>query len=383
MHFLTPRGVLPLILAIAGVLCSEATAAQEEVPAWRMVRLGALDGPGAIGSVADITLDDRGHVYVADGLAGEILEFSVDGTFVGALGRQGPGPGEFLGLGAIGWRSGGLWAYDVRQHRFTALSADGSVVRTLTFSSRNIGPPVTRLGGIGPYGDAFVALGLYRSELAARRLVQHRPIFLIDDAGTVYDTLARIPVERETSLISRGDSESPVYFTELVKANPIVALSPDGHRLLVVERPAPDSPTGRFRLRVYEAGKGRILDRSIPVRAAPLTEDWINSRLDPLFDEGRMSLITRRELESSMWKPDYHPPVSRANIGSDGSIWIARETTDPESVRWEVYDLTGTLQFTTWLPGDLRVYWVDRSQVWGSRPGQLDIPQIEGYRISS
>lgn len=374
------RNVLHLFLAFGGLIFSEGAVAQE-VPASVMVRFGAFDGPGAIGAVADIALDEQGHVFVADGLAGNVVEFSVDGTFLRTLGRKGAGPGEYLAPGAIGWRSGGLWVLDVLQHRVTTVAADGSVVRTLTYSPRTLGPGATEVGGIGPFGDAFLALGLYRSELVARGLVKERPIFLIDDAGLVYDTLTQIPVaERETSLIPRS-SGSPVYFTEPIKSFPIVHLSPDGRRLLIVERPAPDSPTGRIRLEVHEAGRGRILDQWISVPATRLTSEWIDSVLDPLYEGGHMSLIPRRELEDHLWRPDYHPPVSRAKIGSDGSIWIGREPTDADSLRWEVYDLNGTLQFTTMLPADLRVFWVHRSEVWGARPGELDVPQIEAYRI--
>lgn len=361
--------------------------AAQETAARRIAHFGSLDGPGAIGSIRDITLDGEGHVFVADGLAAQILVFYMDGTFLRALGRKGGGPGEYLSPGGIGWRDGRLWVYDAAQRRVTTVTVDGSVVGTFRFSAETLGPEGIRVGGLGPFGDRHLGLALPRSELIAHRLVADRPVYLVDDVGFVSDTLTLMPLaEREISAIPRGSdgSESPAYLTELVKAHTILDLSPSGDRLLTIERPAPDAPEAEFRMQVHEAGEGRILDKWISVTAERLTDDWLDSKLDPLFDEdGRMGFLTRREVEAHLWKPDYHPPVSQAKIGADGSIWIAREPIDDDQLRWVVYDLDGTLQFTTRLPADLRVYWVSRSEVWGARPGHLDVPQVEGYRIGS
>lgn len=49
-------------------------------------------------SATTITLDDKGHIYVADVGASQVLEFDNNGAFVRVVAGKGSGPGEFQGL---------------------------------------------------------------------------------------------------------------------------------------------------------------------------------------------------------------------------------------------------------------------------------------------
>jgi hypothetical protein len=62
----------------------------------QVLRLGSLEGEhDAFGRVMDVALDRSGRVLVADDQSHDVRVFDARGRYVGTLGRQGRGPGEF------------------------------------------------------------------------------------------------------------------------------------------------------------------------------------------------------------------------------------------------------------------------------------------------
>lgn len=65
----------------------------------------ALDEPDSsfIGAAsATLAVDEQSNVYIGDVLAGRVLAFASDGTFLQAIGRRGSGPSEWKSVGAFG-----------------------------------------------------------------------------------------------------------------------------------------------------------------------------------------------------------------------------------------------------------------------------------------
>ena len=79
-----------------------------------------VDGAdSAIGRPMGTAIDDDGNIYVADAQRNRIAIFAPDGGYSGAMGRQGPGPGEFSELGPITIAAGTLAAIDTRSRRIS------------------------------------------------------------------------------------------------------------------------------------------------------------------------------------------------------------------------------------------------------------------------
>lgn len=73
------------------------------------VRIGRLNGPEeyVFGSIADLTVDAEGRIYVADGQVPIVRVYDADGRFVRNLGRRGAGPGEFRWISGVRMTPGG------------------------------------------------------------------------------------------------------------------------------------------------------------------------------------------------------------------------------------------------------------------------------------
>ena len=73
---------------------------------------------GWFATVTSVTVDDLGHVYVADFYNNRIQKFAADGTFLSSFGEQGSGPGQFRHAMAVAVsRDGTVFATDLLNHR--------------------------------------------------------------------------------------------------------------------------------------------------------------------------------------------------------------------------------------------------------------------------
>lgn len=91
--------------------------------------VGSIDGAEEemFGRIADVAPDGEGGAYVFDGTVPALRHYGADGRYLGTLGREGSGPGEYrdasLGLSVL--RDGRLYMRDPRNARLNIYSPDG------------------------------------------------------------------------------------------------------------------------------------------------------------------------------------------------------------------------------------------------------------------
>jgi len=81
--------------------------------------------------VTDVKCDPQGNIYVCDFQANHILKFDGTGKYLKSIGRQGQGPGEFNMPYRIAVTADRLFVYDVRNSRLSALTLDGTFVKSV------------------------------------------------------------------------------------------------------------------------------------------------------------------------------------------------------------------------------------------------------------
>ena len=82
-------------------------------------------------SIVLIPVADDGTLAVVQGQDQSVRFFASDGASLGRIGGQGEGPGEFVGLGYVGWLADSLWIYDIRLKRMTILTPERELARTM------------------------------------------------------------------------------------------------------------------------------------------------------------------------------------------------------------------------------------------------------------
>ena len=83
-------------------------AATDTFVAAPLSTIGAVDGaPELFGRIVGVAADGDRTVYVADGIGDLVRAYAPDGRYLGTVGREGDGPGEFRYLRGIGVASSG------------------------------------------------------------------------------------------------------------------------------------------------------------------------------------------------------------------------------------------------------------------------------------
>ena len=80
-----------VVRTLSGSVWEDTATFEEEV------RIGVLDGPDEyiLGSVSGVAVTRSGDIYVVDQQVPAVRKYAPDGTYLGDLGREGGGPGEY------------------------------------------------------------------------------------------------------------------------------------------------------------------------------------------------------------------------------------------------------------------------------------------------
>jgi len=76
----------------------------------------------------EVTADNEGNLYVVDYHAHNIKKFDSSGKFLKLLGREGEGPGEFIGPYRITFAEDKLVVYELSKRRLNTIDTDGNFI---------------------------------------------------------------------------------------------------------------------------------------------------------------------------------------------------------------------------------------------------------------
>ncbi len=134
---------VPILVAPTSTLAqvewitSDVSCSTCSVSAQPLARLGAPAGPGAIAAdLLSVARMGDGNVLLLPAMNGAAVVFTPGGTFVGTLGKEGRGPGEYLRpSAALALEDGRTLIFDALQARVTVLDSRRQVISTLPLRS--------------------------------------------------------------------------------------------------------------------------------------------------------------------------------------------------------------------------------------------------------
>ncbi len=98
------------------------------------LKIGELDGPEEFlfANIADVAVNSKGDIYVADSRLNEIRKFDKGGEYLLTIGRPGQGPGEFRSVSILTINSqDDLIAFDGRSDHISVFSDNGEHKKTI------------------------------------------------------------------------------------------------------------------------------------------------------------------------------------------------------------------------------------------------------------
>jgi hypothetical protein len=340
-----------------------------------LLRLGVVDGNAAYqfdGITGMARLED-GTIVVADAGSQEVRFFGPGGETKAAVGGEGEGPGEFLGLSGLGrGPSGRVWAYDFSLRRITWLDAAGEVVGMATLAPE---PPI--LNPVGPLSDGtFVLKQLWGAVAVAQADEQgfrRDPVAFVrfDGDGVLLDTLGLFP-GREVVLTEeggRGVMSTPPFARNAVGTvlgGEVVVGIQDTFELIRY------SPDGSM------VGRVRIPNRNLSITAADL-DAYIAGRLSTVAEDRRPGL--RHELES-MPTPSSKPAFGGLLGDELGDLWVAEWVLYPDVPRvWTVLDSRGAWLGEVEIPGRFFPNAIGDDWILGVEWDDLDVEYVALYPL--
>ena len=377
------RGVAGLGPSVAALLisvsCSDTPIPQvRELETWALgepsLVIGARhEGPAAFSPIQSVAIGPRAEVHVLLPQDHQVRVFGEDGDFLGSIGTEGEGPGEFSRPAEIGFVGDTLWVLDTGARRISYF-LEREFVRVQSFPS---------LEGLHPERSSRIAAVMAGPRLVAVtdfRYPSHpaettTPGLLMTYAGGMFDTLASINVDHGFGYAEiRHLNAIPdvVPFSQPFNAQSQWALSPRGGEVLVVDgsdlatRPASFSAV-RIGAQGDTVSTGVHSYEPIPIPAAV-----IDSALAGIDARG----IPEAELRGSAFLPPTYPPVRGVLLSEDGKAWIEREAIPGPDRRWQVASDGGELLAEVVVPDGFILQWAGEEAVWGLVLDELDVPYL-------
>ena len=353
-------------------------------------RIGSIDDPVVgFSNIGAVAVDPDGNVYVLELQDVEVRVFDPSGTPLRRIGGSGEGPGEFTQPRSIGFRGDTLWVHDSRQRRISMFSPDGMLLTTFPGIAAMESSPqsqatsilegVIRSDGL-LYAEPVLGIVVLQAGETPPDSVS-LPVVRYDRSGEIVDTVGH--TQFYTSRISTGTTRSISTGTTGYTS----FRSPPQAQLVLDPWPPRDAPLRR------RLDDGLVLiDRRAPsslgvasftVTRTTLAGDTVYHRrftyepktFSPAYVDSLMD--ARADLDL----PDFQSPVSDAQHGDDGTLWLRREVDAGPSYHWIILSPDGRPRGQVELPGNTSIRWVGGDIIYAVERDDFDVPWLVKYRV--
>ncbi|MFV1988825.1 MAG: hypothetical protein ACC682_16250 [Gemmatimonadota bacterium] len=381
-NVIMPGAGRPTSVALVLVCWIVATgAASQDSGDWSIdpepsVRVGWItDQPETefFGVVAAVRLPD-GAIAIADRGLAKVTLVEADGSVRFAVGGSGDGPGEFAGLAQVLVDDRGhIYAFDARHQRLTEWTGAGVLVGTTTLSRAAAG---RGLGSVGRFesGAWYVREAPRLASTRVGEMAQDTVgYFRFDEDGIVGAKIADVPGAVATLVMVRGQPA-----TRDIMFSPRALGTRVGDCLVVMTSDAP-------RLRVIDSAGGLrdVISLPVPVRRTSATDrqSWIDGVIEandvPPEAAAMIEEMGRELVMAERW------PIANRIIADDaGYVWMERyEAPEGPSGSWIVVDGTGDVVAEPALPDGLRLLDVVGDHVIGVWSDDLDRQEVRVHTL--
>lgn len=294
-----------------------------------------------IGRIGDITADLSGRVYISDSSKLIIHVFEPDETYVGQLGRDGRGPGEFSSLKSLQIQNERLYAFDFLQNRVNIFNLNTLLLEETLLLAKNRGdfqelrdtyPSIDELYVLS--NSTYIAKFKSTDDIIRSDWQNFEGIgtlFQIDGDGYLNGKIMKFTDEIRTKFpIGNGAFNIPLtpYFGKSLrtfsKQGNLYRADP-GHFLIKVY-----NPDGIYKRAFYH-----------PRKKVTITKDSALS--DMVLDE--FTILPKHLIENinSLELPEFWPVLKEIKIDNQDRLWIATTVEDMSIYEWWVLEENGEL----------------------------------------
>lgn len=308
-------------------------------------------------------------ILVLEGEANEIRIFNHRGTYLGRIGRQGEGPGEFEWPTAMRLGPEGITVVDLRLRRQSLFSLQGELIRT---------DPLGQLAGQPLAGSAQMRGGVVVVETAISMSSEsgafpERMVILMRPETPAVDTIARY----STGYVPFRTADSYGFLEVHTGSEGDWAVA--GDSLLVIASGEPST------VRWWRANQGNLVlagELALPVQPEPFTADDARHLVASTNEVRRADGGDLLPRSVRIDAPRYWGQVNQLVISDSEESWIQwdRPRSDDDH-RWFRIDLQRRQLERVALPPGFRMLAAVGGKLYGFVLDEYDVPVLTVYRL--
>jgi hypothetical protein len=352
---------------------------------WRVVeelRIGSVDDEAqALASIGVLDVDARSAIYVTQPTDHNIRVFDASGRLVRVIGRKGGGPGEFEGLGAIGFRGDTLFASDSRLLRTSLFALDGRFITSFRLTNLVLKPPFMSGGATHLLSDGSMLFmpGLIGMPDGQENDLRFPTLRLARD-GAILDTALILIWRNSRLIVNYGDRTT--FTSQPFNDDPLAAIATSGsHGFAVDRRSVQEASRAQFRITKFRLNGDTIWSRAYNYAARRLENASIDSVLQVVerAHPGRAAFAAA--YRKAAFFPKYWPPIARAIASAEGGLWLQLNEANRGTFRWLVFDADGNSVSTVNVPAAAQIRRVVGDRAYATVTDELGVPFVVRYRI--
>ena len=338
-------------------------------------------------------LADSANILVLDPPASGVHRFDDSGRWLGLIGGEGDGPGEFRSPSDMGWFMDTLWVSDPAAGRMSLFNGhSGDFVRSTQFrsiSDQGVTVPRRMLGSL--------ILSVPRLASGAAADTDSVPVLLLDHDGVLRDTLAWRLTGRETASIpvevnspDSGWSHGTLTVRHPFDARSLFAADPRGRWLYFGTWRTGADDASYFELLQITGRADTIAITPLPFPRFPVSRHDIESYAEQVYADlpkNIRSRLSERELANQTVRQVARP--ARAAIdamvaGDDQTIWLREGVgvSEEPSSRWVAYRFGQGFLGVAALPEGHELVAESGGLLWTKSWDSLGLPGVTGWKIS-
>ena len=337
----------------SSTLVGQPRAVEAEIAFTEILRVGEETDKNAylFGRIMNIAVDSKDRILVADEQPPSVAVFSVDGEWLGSVGGEGKGPGEYEEVRGVYvspsdtvYVMDGRNGHEPRMHVYDP--TDFTYVRQIHLPDDGDERRARSAVGVSDHGPIVLYHTILRSGSAVRP--RYSDAVLTSWAGERIRELARLP-DMEVYV---GHLPNGRLFMRGIK----FFRSPDFR--LSASQKLFSGWNAEIDILVTSLAGDSVRTIQRPHNPVPVTRDDIPEGLDA---------------EVRKMYPEFKPAYRYFVIDDQDNIWIKDYVEAPASeVRWQVLDSEGRMIGQVLLPNDLQLYVIDTANAlaYGYRRGE-------------
>jgi hypothetical protein len=374
-------GALPLIAAPA-----------QEPATLRLTRELRIDAAEhdltAIYPPGGLTVAPNGTIVISQNQDGLLRYFDAQGRRLGTFGKKGQGPGEFENITRFLWIGDTLVVGDGTTRRFTLVSPDQKLVRTVPYLP-NVSKPV-QSNSTAPAVRAGTPRLLHAdySQSVAVSFAEPAPIpdwlgkpargmlFLqADSTGAFKRVTGWVPNATQCNVTVQTGPGSSFGMRIPFCTVPLDEPSMRGDRLALAYLEEGARPS--YRVMVMRANGDTVFSRSYSYQRISIPK----ADKDTAIAARVRGSVTQRTLAENMQLPEFFPPFTRLLVGLDETTWLELAPAR-EQRTWQMLDAGGVVAGVITVPRNATILAASRDRIWAIERDDDGLQHVVRFRVS-